>query len=605
MLKWFKAPTKQIKHWFLNQGLQFRLALCFLLLSLVPLCFLGYFSYHYTANIIQNIVSRYTNDVIDEININIFLNFKTIDDISKVLLNNNTIKDILAKRQNQGNRDYREDQTKILTALRSILNSNDYITSIYILPHNNNNIFAVGDVAGNYGLTLITEDYQKKYRKTPLYQETITEVNNYKWWPPQNILGQEVFVLTRKLYDLDYGLLGVVVIHVHKNILENVALRINSGKSTNLYLVDEKGRYIYHSDPAFIGSQIRNHEVLQKMKRKPSGNFIYKEKNERIFAVYSTFFVTDWKLLAVTPYRKLVSDAAMIRSVTLIIIFLCLSLVLFLSVLIAKGILIPVKKLVYLLKQGSQGDLSIRFSVRYHDEIGELGSAFNQMMANTHNLMNDLEKKEQQKALAEIKVLESQINPHFLYNTLASIYWMATAEGSMKIGEMVSALSNFLRLGLNKGKEFTTVKKEVEHVQNYLSIQKYRFGDDFDYQVKVEEKIIGCQTIKLILQPLVENSLVHGIEGLGYQCFINVEVFEENEQVIFRVSDNGRGIANLTEASFDSLINNGYGLKNIRERLKLYFNNNYTLTGESEPGVKTVITISIPALEFSEEKNNV
>ena len=145
----------------------------------------------------------------------------------------------------------------------------------------------------------------------------------------------------------------------------------------------------------------------------------------------------------------------------------------------------------------------------------------------------------------------------------------------------------------------------MEHVQNYLSIQKYRFGDDFDYQVKVEEKIIGCQTIKLILQPLVENSLVHGIEGLGYQCFINVEVFEENEQVIFRVSDNGRGIANLTEASFDSLINNGYGLKNIRERLKLYFNNNYTLTGESEPGVKTVITISIPALEFSEEKNNV
>ncbi len=260
----------------------------------------------------------------------------------------------------------------------------------------------------------------------------------------------------------------------------------------------------------------------------------------------------------------------------------------------------PIRKLIQLMRQGATGDMKVRFNVLYRDEIGDLGVSFNQMMGNIEKLMQMVEEEQQHKVKAQISALEAHINPHFLYNTLASMYWLAMAEGNHKVGQMAVALSNFFRLGLNKGKEFTTIEKEVEHVRSYLSIQKMRFGNKFEYHIQVDPEILQYQTIKLILQPLVENSLVHGIEGLPVPGLIKIFVFKAGERITFRVLDNGSGIANLAEDGLSKIMNSGYGLKNLKQRLNLYFENDYFLSCTSVPNQETVFEISIPVRSYPE-----
>ncbi len=283
---------KLIERIFMNQGLQFRIAFSFTLISLIPLLALGFFSYYKSAGTIQDVVSQYTNDITNEININIFLNFKDIDDISKIVLNSAPLKEILAQERAETIDDKNENYLKIISILKSIKFSNDFITSIYILSSQNNTIYAVGDVTGNYGISFLTPEYRVNYKKSAIYRETLAEYNNYKWWPPQNVLGQNVFVLTRKLYDMDRGNLGVVVIHVNQNILRNIADRVTHHKNTLLYLIDEEGHFIYHPEISLIGKKIKDPEILKRVSQNESGSFVTHKGRPKLFVVYNTFFVT-------------------------------------------------------------------------------------------------------------------------------------------------------------------------------------------------------------------------------------------------------------------------------------------------------------------------
>jgi two-component system, sensor histidine kinase YesM len=599
-----KILAKKITLTMMNLGLRFRLGLSLSLISLVPLLGLGFFSYYQTANTIQDIVSKYTNGIINEININIFLNFKNIDDISKVLLNNTAIKEILSKDGAESSRDFFIDHVKVSSILKSIKFSNDYITSIYILPEKNNNIYGVGEVTGVYGVSLLTNEYKANYKESALYRDTIAEYNNYKWWPPQNMLGQNVFILTRKIYDVDLGALGVIVIHVSDKILNNIYQRLDNRKDTRMFLMDDQGMVLFDPDSNRVGKQLKSPEILKRVGLNESGGFVTQKEKHQNFVVYNTFFVTGWKLVVLTPYRKLIAEASKIRNVTLVIALGCLFLVLVLSFFITRGILDPIDKLSQLMKKGATGDMKVRFNVLYQDEIGVLGDSFNKMMSDIEQLMLMVEAEQKQKVEAEINALEAHINPHFLYNTLASIYWMAMAEGNIRLGKMAAALSNFFRLGLNKGKEFTTIEKEAEHVKNYLSIQKMRFEEKFVFEIQVEEGILSCQTIKLILQPLVENSLIHGIEKQAGTGMIRISVFQKENRIVFRVMDNGVGIPNLRETGLPWIISHGYGLKNVCERLKLYFDNDYTIDCTSIANQETIFEISIPAITSRKEGEN-
>ena len=568
----------------------------FVLVSLVPLISLGLFSYYKSSQTIQNITRSYSNDIINEMSTNILLRFKNINDISKMLLNNGTVKDILLKDKARAGMDFDEDNLRMSLLLKTIKDSNpNNIRSVYILPEKNGSIYAIGDIVESHGLAFLNDEYRRNYKESNLYQDTIKASKNYIWWPTQNVLGNNVFILTEKLYEDTEGVLGVLVIHIGVDTMDSIYSSIESYNNSKMYLIDGKGRILFHPDKANIGKQIGNKEIQDIVLSKDSGSFILKENNDPLFVVYNTFSVTDWKAVVTTNYNELISDAEKIRTATMLITVLCLLFIIMVTPFIAKSILKPVVRLMQLMKQGSTGDMNVRFNARYNDEIGQLGHCFNNMMENIGKLIRLVEDESAKKAEAEVKVLESHINPHFLYNTLASMYWSAMAKGDKEIGQMASSLSNFFRLGLNKGKEFTTVGKEAEHVKEYLNIQGMLYRCLFEYSMEVDPSLYKYRTIKLILQPLVENSLIHGFESKKEKGYIKIAILKQENRIAFKVTDNGRGIADLDEKGLDSIIGEGYGLKNIKDRLRLYFSNDFTISCTSEPGVETTFIITIPA----------
>lgn len=586
----------KIKYSVMKKGLRLRLSLFIMLVSLLPILALGFFSYYKSSSTIKNITSNYMNDIVNEVNSNLQLRFKNINEIGKVLLNSNTVRDILSRDDAEAVKYYEEDYSKMAMLLNMISDSNENIKSAYILASRNMDIFPVGDITEAHGLDYLNEEFRKNYKVSPIYTSTMESGENYKWWPTQSVLGKNVFTLTEKLKDGENDILGVLVIHIGVEIVDDIYNKITTSSKSVLILMDNDGRILFHPDKSFIGKKMFYKDIQDRVLKNEEGDFIITEDGRSLFVVYNTFPAMNWKSIVITEYDELISEASKISNATLIISFTCIVFIILFSIFISQSIFKPVYHLNQLMKVGSTGDMKVRFNVLYNDEIGQLGDSFNKMMGEIQNLIKMVEEESKKKAEAEIKVLEAHINPHFLYNTLASIYWSAMAKGDTEIGKMAASLSKFFRLGLNKGKEFTTIEKEVEHVREYMSIQCMLYKSAFSYETFVDPQILSYKTIKLILQPLVENSFVHGMGKKKEKGLIKVDVFERDNRVVFRVTDNGSGINDLKEHGLEYIIQNGYGLKNIRERLKLYFDNDFTISCTSIPNTETVFEITIPAM---------
>ena len=239
-------------------------------------------------------------------------------------------------------------------------------------------------------------------------------------------------------------------------------------------------------------------------------------------------------------------------------------------------------------------------------EVEHLGKSIKNMLGRIKVLMSDLVAEHNAKRKSEFDTLQSQINPHFLYNTLDIIVWMIENENSDKAVNIVTALAKFFRISLSKGKNIITVKDEVEHVRNYLMIQNMRFKNRFEYSIDVDEEVLSYSSLKLMLQPLVENAIYHGMEFMDGDGEIDVKVFKEDDSLYFTITDNGLGMSEdmvetlLSKDFVPSKKGSGIGVKNVNERIKLYFGSEYGLKVESEPDEGTKITIHLPAVAYGE-----
>jgi two-component system sensor histidine kinase YesM len=296
------------------------------------------------------------------------------------------------------------------------------------------------------------------------------------------------------------------------------------------------------------------------------------------------------------PFKELISQVNVVRNMTVIVILLASAFAFIITYLISSKITTPIKKLTRLMQKVEEGNLNVVASVERKDEIGALGRSFNSMISELKTLIEEVYKNQISRKEAELRALQAQINPHFLYNTLDVIYWTARIEGAPKTGEIVNALAKLFRLALNKGDEITTVEKEVEHLQSYLIIQKMRYTEEPEIIVQVAPSIYPCKTIKLILQPLVENALIHGIGELEEKGIIKVTGNIVGEDILFEIADNGVGmeaerIKEIFEGNTEE--KKGYGIKNVDERIKLYFGDKYGIKIYSEIGKGTKVEVRI------------
>ncbi len=312
-------------------------------------------------------------------------------------------------------------------------------------------------------------------------------------------------------------------------------------------------------------------------------------------------YTEDWVLCTMIENKYIHAQTNYIIELVVIIGIVLLILAVLYAVIVSVNIVRPIYKLKNHMLEVSGGNLDSFYEYRGNDEISVLVKVFNQMLTDIKNLINQVYIVQTQKRNTELRVLQSQINPHFLYNTLDTIQWKALEHNAYDAADMINSLSVFFRISLSDGKEFITIEDEVEHVRNYLEIQKIRYKDKVNYDIHMEESISQNLVPKMIIQPLVENSIYHGLKLKKQTGNIKINILSENDYIVIEVTDNGLGmnkekLYELRNNLANSVESEHYGLYNINERLKLTFKDKYNINIESEFKNWTRVSLKIPKI---------
>jgi len=320
----------------------------------------------------------------------------------------------------------------------------------------------------------------------------------------------------------------------------------------------------------------------------------FEQDGSEYLGTYTRPNAFGWRIVEIRPYEAVMSGINTVFNRLLIVVAACFLLAVAVSVFFARSFTQPIKRLIHQMKKVGQGDFDIELDMTYTNEIGELNHRFMLMSRRIEQLMTNIEREQRQIRQTELRALQSQINPHFLYNTLDAINWMAIRLKADDISRMASNLGDYLRLSLNKGQETTTIQAEIEHLRSYVQIMAYRYSGRFDFQEQVDPIILPYQVPKIILQPLVENSFVHGLGERKGQGAIHVWGGMEGEDIVFTVTDDGAGAdpAALNAALQQSEPTAGYGIHNVNQRIRLRYGARYGLAYEAvERGTRAILRL--------------
>ena len=399
---------------------------------------------------------------------------------------------------------------------------------------------------------------------------------------------------------------GVLLIDVSYNSLDQIVGEVSLGDSGYLYLMDGGGEIICHPKAQLINAGLMEEDNLEVAGRKEGS---YRERfggEERITTVKSIGY-TGWKAVGGNPTGSMTLNVLKTRIFVVFIVLLFLFVLTMINAYISSRITNPIKELEKSVSLLESGDLDAPVYIGGSAEIRSLGHSIQGMALRIKGLMNDIVAEHESKRKSEFDTLQSQINPHFLYNTLDIIVWMIENEKKTDAVRVVTALARFFRISLSRGKSIITVKDELEHVRNYLMIQQMRFKNKFTYEIDADEDVLELASLKLMLQPMVENAIYHGMEFMDGDGVIQIRVWREGDDLYLRVRDNGLGmtkeqVENLFKDSghVPSRRGSGIGVRNVNERVHLYFGDAYGLRIESEPDEGTDVIIHLPAVPYSE-----
>ncbi|MCI5648821.1 MAG: histidine kinase [Lachnospiraceae bacterium] len=311
--------------------------------------------------------------------------------------------------------------------------------------------------------------------------------------------------------------------------------------------------------------------------------------------------IADWSIIRFVNKDMATQLFHDMMSAMIVVLVIVVSISLCYAMMMMHMITRPIRKLMQVCHKVEQGDFDAHVDLPRKDEFGELGDTFNHMLRQINLLFAQEKINQERKAELEYQILEAQINPHFLYNTLDSIKWLSVMQGVDNIGEMCTALINLLKYNLGKKEGNTILQDELDSVNNYIVIQKYRYSDIFEFTTSIDEEAANCRVLRFILQPLVENSIVHGFAGerVNYRIHISARIYDDRLHI--KVIDNGAGMDHERTKQLNSDEKKGtrfsnIGVKNIRERLRLYFGEEAQLVFDSEPNIATIAEIILPVI---------
>ena len=486
-------------------------------------------------------------------------------------------------------------------------NNKDSIANIALLSKDGELLEAVPAARLKTGLDVREEEwFGNTLERTDNLHFTIPHVqyifdnseNQYRW----------VITLTRAV-EITQGTStdqGILLIDIRYSSLQQILENITLGNQGYPYMISSSGQLICHPRMQLIETGQMTENVMAAAGYRDGS---YREEfggEMREVSVKSVGY-TGWKLVSVTPEKGLPLGTLKMRLFVVFVVASFLLVLVLINAFISSRITNPIQELEKSVNAIEEGELDTEVYTGGSYEIQHLGRSIGDMAKRIKALMEDIVTEHESKRKSEFDTLQSQINPHFLYNTLDIIVWMIENEQKQEAVKVVTALARFFRISLSRGRSIIPVKDELEHVRNYLMIQQMRFKNKFTYVIRAGEDVMELASLKLMLQPLVENAIYHGMEFMDGDGEIMIRVYREGEELWFQISDNGLG---MTQEQLDGLLSDrphvssrrgsGIGVKNVNERIRLYFGEHYGLSIQSEPDEGTVITIRLPAQQYTE-----
>lgn len=493
----------------------------------------------------------------------------------------------------------------IRSVLENVANSHREVAGIFIATKE--------DLYVSTGMSRISRDpfqnerWYREASENPEEIQLISVVTGRNIVTNRSYSIDDVFSLAKAVQDPETGeVLGVILLDIRHDIIQSSINGVTIGEKGFVFVMDQEDNIVYTPVNGIV------YRVNPKwVKAMESMSVQIQGGSYQIRSELSPY--TGWRTVGVFSMDEVMSSVNTIVYILFTCVIISLVLVVIVSFKFSRTLTNPIFKLKRLMKQAESGDLTVRFNFEHNDEIGELGQSFNHMIARIDQLIQMVYVEQENKRTAEMKSLQEQIKPHFLYNTLDTISWMARDYDAEDIVRLVDALTNMFRIGLSHGKDIITVKEEITHVSNYLYIQKIRYKDKLNYVIHVDESLYAIEVPKLILQPLVENAIYHGVKAKRGGGTITITGVPEGENLVFTVQDNGAGMPQEKVEELNRRMSErsvldeqkSFGLFYIRERIQLCYGTGYGVHVESALGEGTRVTITLPLYQkpkkFDEE----
>lgn len=390
---------------------------------------------------------------------------------------------------------------------------------------------------------------------------------------------------------------------VKTNIFDSLYSDLKFNLIGNMMVVDNDGNIMVSKYKELQGKNISTLSYLNKSSDFYNASYTEIINGKKAFITTYSIASLNWKIINIVDYHEITKDTNKILFYSFVFFGVIITLFLFFSILFFRNIINPINQLTTSMRTVEKGNFDIEVDIRGNKEIKQLGHSFNRMVKEIKNLIFERDFKEKERSKAEIQALQSQINPHFVYNTLNTIKLMAMIAKVDNVSKMLDAFIKLLSASFGKGGEYASIEAEIETLENYIFIMKMRYGDQFILSIEVDEALKQYKILKLLLQPIIENSILHGIRNLRNSGRITIKGYPYEDGILFEVNDNGVGISEeqiqkiLTMDKLNSKSFNNIGLNNVNKRIKLNHGEKYGITISSKLYEYTSVKLFLPKIE--------
>ncbi|MFC4601107.1 histidine kinase [Cohnella hongkongensis] len=586
------------------QRLQTKIFFYFILVVLIPLVSLGLFSYWNSTRLLEKQVLGHQNQTIGLIENNIKMMLDDAEDISSYIMNNETFQNLLNQPRQLG--EYNRAQQTMLAYLSNLKTAKNYISFIIVYGENG---FVFRDFKDFYREVVPYE----QLIESPTYIATAAKEGKANWLfssdPLFPYLQQynEVMVGRRvtNMYDADQKL-GMLFMGIRREAFLDSIQSVELGSSTQLLLIDDNYNLVASNQKSRDVDYYRESDLEFKKKLLHSEeNPILEVNGQKAYISTSQVEPYGWSVVSLTPLKDIREQHEVLLKFTLVASASLLLIVALLSIFLSRNVTSPIRKLLRSMNDFKRGDFNQKVPVESKDEVGMLTQKYNQMVSELNELIQKVYISQTHQKMIELKTLQAQIEPHFLYNTLDYIFLNSKINGDDETAEVVRSLSQLFRISLNRGSDYYSLSNEINQIQAYVRIQQARFPNRFKTEYDIDPAVEPYLTSKLLLQPIVENAIIHSFDHMNKgEGLLRITGKMSDDCLTFVVQDNGKG---MTEEQIASLLrvsphgSGGYGIKNVNERLTMLFGDAYRLRIESEVGKGTSVTIRLPIIHNEEE----